>query len=84
MVVSPDALKSSYFHQLLGCEWGRRIALPDDRAECPERAVQRMMLHGDAAPGGMWLVQLCRAHFDKVSALTDPHAADNAAPSQEE
>lgn len=74
MVVSPDALKHPAIQALLGCEWGRRIALPDDRAECSERAVQRMMLHGDTGPRA--LVQLCRAHFDKVSDLTDPHGKE--------
>lgn len=57
-------------HALLGCEWGWRIALTDDRDPCQARAVQRVMLHGHTE--GDLLVQLCGPHRDRVFSLTEP------------
>lgn len=56
---------------LLGCEWGpEAIHTKDDDANCPERAVQIVVLHGDDA---MREVKLCQRHVDRVMAETDPH-----------
>lgn len=61
--------------RLLGCEWGRRIALPADMQPCGQRATRRVMLHGSSAEGD-FMVQLCDPHGDVVLSLTDPHGAE--------
>jgi len=56
-------------HNLLGCEWGRKIALAENREPCEADAVQRIALHG---PNGHLVVQLCDRHRALVLDLTDP------------
>jgi hypothetical protein len=66
------AVGGALLREMLGCEWGYRIALPDDQAEYQERAVQYVQLHGGERD---WLVKLCATHRALVFNLTDPHAA---------
>lgn len=55
---------------ILGCEWGRKVALPDDKLPCTRQAVQRLVLHD----GPITLCfQFCAEHFAVVEGQTDPH-----------
>lgn len=58
---------------LLGCDWGTRIGLPDDRAVCPHQAVQIIILYDNGRP---YDVKVCQAHADEVLAHTAPHASE--------
>ncbi|HEX3539614.1 MAG TPA: hypothetical protein VHT75_04145 [Acidimicrobiales bacterium] len=58
------------FQDLLGCQWGRRISLPDDSRPCAEQAVQIVVLHdGDDEVD----FKLCAHHRELVKTHTDPH-----------
>jgi hypothetical protein len=65
----PD-VPSALLAQILGCEWGRGIRLPDDAAPCPERATVVVVLHGAGEPRPF---RVCAAHFATVQTQTDPH-----------
>lgn len=58
-------------HAILGCDWGTRVATPDDREVCTRQARQIFVLHGKTA----YEVKVCEAHRDRLYAETDPHAA---------
>jgi hypothetical protein len=54
---------------LIGCHWGAAIHTAEDPDECPERAVQIVVLHdgpGEAA------FRLCQRHLDFVQTQTTP------------
>lgn len=61
---------SGVVQELLGCAWGRHIALPDDREPCPEQAVQIVVLHDGPEEREL---KLCARHRDLVLAETTPH-----------
>lgn len=53
--------------ELLGCEWGRGVATPDDTEPCSERAASIVVVHdGDAEAS----FKLCPGHRDRVLAET--------------
>lgn len=60
--------------RLLGCEWGRSIALPADMRPCDRQATERVVLHGGEVGEGR-LFQLCEQHHDLVLSETDPRKA---------
>lgn len=61
-------------HSLLGCEWGRRIALPEDMEPCAEQAVGMTCVH---APPGVepeeMVFKLCRRHHELLETQCVPH-----------
>jgi hypothetical protein len=62
---------SGMVQELLGCAWGRHIALPDDREPCQDQAVQIVVLHDGPKVRAL---ELCARHRDLVLAGTTPHA----------
>lgn len=70
-----DLYLAGALSSLLGCDWGRRIALPGDQDPCGEQAVQRVVLHGHPDDGD-FDVKLCQPHADIVIAETDPHRTE--------
>lgn len=59
-------------HELLGCDWGTKVATTDDRGVCTRQARQRMALHnGDETLE----VQVCNVHRARLYAETEPHEA---------
>lgn len=68
----PDRRIQDAIHSLLGCQWGRRVALPGDREPCALKAEQIVVLHGHPVDGE-FAVKLCAAHRDRVVAETKPH-----------
>ncbi len=61
----------SLVQQLLGCEWGTRIALPGNKTPCVLRATGRIQIHNHPQDG-TFLVQLCDSHMALVMRETDP------------
>jgi hypothetical protein len=59
-------------HALLGCDWGTKVALPDDREVCTRQAARRLMLHG--FPDGPRQFKACDHHAEILERETDPHA----------
>lgn len=59
--------------RLIGCEWGRVVALPADMNLCHRQATRRVVVHGDEV-GGQRELKLCDAHYELVASETDPHA----------
>jgi hypothetical protein len=59
-------------YALLGCDWGRRIALPgEDVTPCPQPAEARVVLHIDGDPA---VFQFCDRHRGLIDAASEPHA----------
>lgn len=57
-------------HTMLGCDWGTRVAAPDDREVCIRQARQIVVLHdGDDLTD----VKVCLVHRDRLLAETVPH-----------
>lgn len=54
---------------LLGCAWGRTVRTEDDPDECPDQAVQIVVVHD--GPRSIDL-KLCGRHRDRVLAETTP------------
>lgn len=59
---------------LLGCAWGKRVAVEGDTEPCPEQARKIMILH---APPGLAPdaseFRFCDAHHAKMMELTSSH-----------
>ena len=64
-------------HRIIGCDWGRLIALPNNREPCCAQAATRTVLHDPH--GGQLMVQLCAEHHHILLEQTDPHAGSGAA-----
>jgi hypothetical protein len=58
---------------LIGCSWGRGVAMADDMAPCPEQATRITVLHD--GPRG-YEVRLCPHHHLVMLSETDPHKGD--------
>lgn len=58
-------------HALLGCDWGRKIALPGNTTPCTRAAEERIVLHNG---GRQVVVQMCDEHGALIKAETEPHA----------
>lgn len=61
-------------HALIGCDWGRKVSLPDDREVCTSQARRRLILHGPA--GEEYDLKACDQHADVLERETDPHEAE--------
>ncbi len=62
----------SLVHSLIGCDWGSKIALPNDRAVCGQKAAQRIVIHNPAGRGAL-ILKLCTGHLALIEYETDPH-----------
>lgn len=56
--------------ELLGCQWGRAVSLPDDKEPCPRTAVGYVVLHDGPATLPL---KLCDEHRKRIEEETDPH-----------
>jgi|tagenome__1003787_1003787.scaffolds.fasta_scaffold10313853_1 hypothetical protein len=55
---------------IVGCEWGRGIAIADDLEPCEDIAVAIVVLHrGDEECD----FKLCEKHRQRVLEVTEPH-----------
>lgn len=58
-------------HALIGCDWGRKIALPENRHPCARQATRRIALYQEGQIHA--LVQVCDEHGVLVDEQTDRH-----------
>lgn len=65
------------FHALIGCDWGTKVALPDDQEVCTARAQRRLIIHG--RNGETYDLQVCDPHAAVIEQQTDPHAPGEGA-----
>jgi hypothetical protein len=56
-------------HSMLGCDWGTRVALPDDQALCVRQARRIVVIHD--GPDAIDL-KVCDEHFAKLGEHTNP------------
>lgn len=55
---------------LLGCEWGTKLAMPDDLAVCDAQATKRIVLYDE---GREAILQFCPKHASRVVEETTQH-----------
>lgn len=76
MTVTWDELRRyPIARQLLQCQWGHTIGLPDDPDPCTGQATRIIILHDNTQ---QITVRLCPGHTDRVLNETTPHQ-DNPA-----
>jgi hypothetical protein len=63
----------SLIHNLIGCDWGRKVTAAVDREPCEAQAARRVAIH---QPGGgevVTVLQLCTRHLALIETHTNPH-----------
>ena len=60
-------------HAMLGCDWGSRVATPDDQALCIRQARRIVVIHD--GPDAIDL-KVCEEHGGRLEAETDPRAEE--------
>lgn len=74
-MTQPEKSATGVLQELLGCEWGRRIATPDDTEKCSDRAANIVVVHeGDAEAS----FKLCSRHRDRALAETTARGPEMA------
>ncbi len=58
--------------ELIGCHWGRGLAVEADREPCGARATRMVILH-DGDDRQTSPIKLCERHYALVIELTAPH-----------
>lgn len=64
-------------HALIGCDWGTKVGLPDDREVCISQARSQVVLHD--LDGKAYTLKVCDEHAATLMRATNPHNADSSA-----
>jgi hypothetical protein len=63
----------SLIHNLIGCDWGRKVTAAVDLGLCETRAASRIAIHDPQSGEVVAFLQLCTQHLALMETQTNPH-----------